>query len=158
MDKETWGLALSALSIAFAIWAMIIAGGAKKAVAAVVSKSNNQAARDNARDLLLKLNAAVDAATGRRKGASRLSSAGRSLELDKNAVQVAQVALATTVIGSDKVLNSKLRTAATSLDNAINTIDAAGAQDGWADAQRVLLQIVPEVEVASNQLGTKSLV
>jgi hypothetical protein len=151
------GFALSALGVGLAIWAKIEIVGVKKAVANVIEKNSDQSVRDNARDLLQKLTNARDAAMGRRRGASRLSSAGRSREQDVNALQLAQSALATTLVGSGGPLGARLRVAASSLAGVLQALQPDQERDGWAEAQDTLQSVIPDVETISVSLAAKAL-
>lgn len=150
------GLVLSALGVGLSIVALIQAGRAKTAVTKAIARGVDQGLRDDARVLLSKLQDARDAAMGRKQGASRLSSAGRSVSGDLRALQIAQTGLATVVVQSDTRLELSFRNAASQLDDALAAINAAGSRDGWADALQVLHGIIPKVDVLQRGLGTKA--
>lgn len=151
------GLLLSVAGVVLSIVALVQAGRAKAAVTRAIARGVDQGMRDDARVLLLKLHDARDAALGRKQGASRLSSAGRSISGDIKALQLAQTSLATVVVQSDSRLELNLRTVASQLDEALVTINAAGDRDGWADALLVLHGIIPKVDVLQRGLGSKAI-
>lgn len=154
---DAGGLLLSAAGVAISLWALFEADSAKKAVDKVIAKNSDQISRDDARGLLDKLTAARDAAMGRKKGASRLSSAGRAVSSDKRALELAQDALATSAFGSDQKLASRMRVAADQLKEALEAITKNKDRDGWADALGVLQGVIPELELLQRELGAKSL-
>ena len=151
------GLLLSLAGVGLSVVALVKADSATKVVEKVIVKNNDQVTRDHARGLLDKLTGARDAAMGRRQGASRLSSAGRNILSDKRALELAQDALATSTVGSDQQLTSKMRMAADKLKEALEAIAINSGRDGWADALDVLQGFIPELEVMQRELGTKSL-
>jgi hypothetical protein len=151
------GLVLSAVGVGFSIMALIQAGRAKKAISKVIGKGEDQIARDDARALLAQIADARDATMARRQGASPLSSAGRSLEGDLQALQLAQNALATATVGSDRTLELSLRVAATEIEQALQAIASNSGRDGWADALGVLQGVIPKIDVLQRELGTKAL-
>lgn len=136
---------------------MVQAGGAKKAVTAVLAKFGEQVTRDDARELLSALNDAREASIARRSKASRTATTGRNINSDIQALQRAQDALATTTLDTDKRLEQRLRIAAAELDMALRNIAENSTRDGWADAVGVLQGITPVVDVHQRKLGTKAL-
>ncbi len=94
---------------------------------------------------------------GRKKGASRLSSAGRDVSSDKRALELAQDALATSVFDSDRKLATKMRVAADQIKEALEAITKDKDRDGWADALGVLQGVIPDLERIQRELGAKSL-
>ncbi len=151
------GLLLSAAGVVVSLWALFKADSAKKAVDKAIAKNSDQISRDDARALLGKLTAARDAAMGRKKGASRLSSAGRDVSSDIRALELAQDALATSAFGSDKKLASRMRVASYELKEALEAITRNKDRDGWADALGVLQGVIPELDLLQRELGSKSL-
>ena len=151
------GVLLSAAGVLLSVWALQKADSAMKAVDRVIGKNSDQMMRDDARRLLDKLTVARDAAMGRKRGASSLSSAGRPLANDKRALELAQDALATINFGPDRDLGSKMRVAADELKKALEAITSNPGRDGWADALGVLQGVIPEIEALQRTLGTKSL-
>lgn len=152
-----WGFNIVGLGLA--IWAMVIAGGAKRAVAKVVSRSSDQEARDKAKALMKTLQDARDAAMGRKRGASRAASVGRSVSTDLHMLELAQDALATTTLISDAAVVVDLRAAAVELEKAHTNISAGDAaeRDGWADALAALQVVLPKVEDFERGLAKKEL-
>lgn len=154
MDAVELGLSIGGLALS--IYALVQAESAKKAVSKVIAKEVDQGARDDARELMQRLNEAREAAMARRQGAHRSSSAGRSQAADMKALQLAQDALATTNLG-DKLLTLALRAAADELNQALAEINANGGRDGWADALGTLQGVIPKVDVLHRELSTKAL-
>lgn len=150
-------LGLSVFGLFLSIWSMVLAGGAKRAVAHVLAKNNDQVARDNARDLLVKLTNAKDAAMARRRSASRNSAAGRVATADLRALQVAQDALATSTLGTGEPLALDIQRAAIQLDTALQGLAGNGPRDDWADALGVLQGIIPKLDVLQVELAAKVL-
>lgn len=151
------GLILSAIGVLLSVWALAKANSAKVAVNKVIEKNSDQFARDAARNLLAKLTDARDAAMAQRRGASRLSSAGRHPDSDHKAIELAQDALATVTIDSSQQLVARMRTAATELNQALQTIASNSGRDGWADALGVLQGIIPEVDALQQGLSATAL-
>lgn len=139
------------------LFALFVADDAKKAVAKALRNRNEQGNRDEARELLIKLNAAKDAALARRASAAPLLSRGRSLPSDMRALTVAQDACATAVLAGDQELTMALQRTATQLIDAIDAINGIGDRDGWADAQVLLQGVAPRVDAYQRKLGTKAL-
>lgn len=151
------GLGIGVFGDGLAIWALIQAGSAKRAVRHALEKSSDQVARDDARSLLANLTQAKDAAMGRRRGGSPLAIAGRSESNDVHRLQLAQDNLATSTISANKKLTVKLRQASTELTTALQAIASSGTRDGWADALGVLQGIIPEIEIVQRKLGIGAL-
>lgn len=153
-----WGnLGLSVTGLGLAIWALIQAGGARRAVSKALSKNSDQVARDNARDLLTKLTVAKDAAMARRQSAPRSSTAGRVAAADLTALQVAQDALATSTLGSGQPLALDLQRAANQLNSSLQGIAGNSVRDEWADALGELQGIIPKIDVLQAELAAKVL-
>jgi len=151
------GFVLSVVGTGVSIWSLIVAGGAKKAVADVLEKRDDQVVRDDSRELLNKLNAAREAALIRRGNARGAALAGRSAQDDLAALKQAQDALAITAVSTDLRLEQGLRLASTQLDAAVKEIEGKTGRDGWADALGVLQGVIPKVNTHQRKLGTKAL-
>lgn len=152
-------LGLTLLGLALSIWAMCKADGAKRAVAKVLTKNSDQAARDNARDLLAKLKRAKDGAMARRQHAPRSAIAGRvpTAAEDLAALQQAQDALATSTLGHGQQLALDLKRAADQLNSNLQKLAENSDRDEWADALGVIQGIVPKLELLQTELGAKAL-
>lgn len=150
-------LVLSVAGLGLSIWAMLQAGGAKRAVSKVLARNNDQVTRDNARDLLIKLTTAKDAAMARRQGAPRSSTAGRVMATDLEVLQLAQDALATSTLGTGQSLAVDLQRAAVQLNSALQGLAGNSVRDEWADALGVLQGIIPKVDVLQAELAAKVL-
>lgn len=160
MTIDWWavsGWVMTASSFALSVGALFVADSAKKAVAKVLSKGNEQENRDDARDLLTKLNKGKDAAMARRGGAKPLLAKGRSLPDDMLSLATAQDSCATANLPGDPDLTTALKMASTQLIEAIDAINGQGDRDGWADAQAALQGVVPRVNSYQSKLGTKAL-
>jgi hypothetical protein len=151
------GFVLSAIGVAFSVYALCQADGAKRAVARALNKGDEQVTRDDSRDLLNKLNAAKGAALARGGRSSRGAIVGRNINKDVEALKQAQDGLAMTVISTDALLEQDLRVASQQLLDAINNIQAAAQRDGWADALGVLQGITPKVNTHQRQLGSNAI-
>ncbi len=151
------GFILSAIGVVLSIHALCQAGGAKRAVARVLSKGNEQVTRDETRDLLSKLNAAKEAALARGGRGNRGAIAGRNINKDVEALKQAQDGLATTMISTDAALEKNLRTAAEEMASALRDIQGERDRDGWADALGVLQAVTPRVNTHQRQLGSIAL-
>ena len=150
-------LVLSVAGLGLSIWAMLQAGGAKRVVSKVLARNNDQVTRDNARDLLIKLTTAKDAAMARRQGAPRSSTAGRVMATDLEVLQLAQDALATSTLGTGQSLAVDLQRAAVQLNSALQGLAGNSVRDEWADALGVLQGIIPKVDVLQAELAAKVL-
>jgi hypothetical protein len=150
-------LSLSVAGLVLSIWAMLQAGGAKRAVSKVLAKNNDQVARDNARDLLSKLTTAKDAAMARRRSAPHSSTAGRVAAADLAALQLAQDALATSTLGTGQPFALDLQRAANQLNSCLQGLAGNSARDEWADALGVLQGIYPKIDVLQAELTAKVL-
>lgn len=151
---DVGGLTLSAAGVLLSIWALVIAGGAKKAVTEFLRKSSDQVSRDNVRELLATLHKARDAAMGQRKGASRMSSAGRRVANDLRELELAQDALATATVGSEE-RHLILRAAANELSAALAEINDNG--DGWKAALVTLQNVIPGLAELEQRLAASTL-
>lgn len=151
------GLLLSATGVALSAFALRKAASAAKAVSEVLKRADDQFARDGARDLLMILNSAREAATARRHGAPRPSSIGRSAAADRKALEAAQHSLATTTITDETKTLEVLRAAAAELDQALQNISSNSDRDGWADAVPVLQGVIPDIERLQRALLVKSI-
>jgi hypothetical protein len=151
------GLILSAVGVALSCWALMKADSAEKAVAKVIGRAGDQKARDDARELLMLISAARDAAMSNRRGAPQLASAGRVRDNDIQAIQKAQDALATLNVTDDQQVTKKLRRSGLELNKALQEINGDGVRDGWADALAVLQGVTPQVDVLQRGLGSKAL-
>lgn len=151
------GLVLSAVGVGLSVWALVKADGAAKAVAKVIGKAGDQKARDDARELLMLINAAREAAMSNRRGAPPLASAGRVRDNDVQSIQKAQDALATLNVTEDQQVIKKLRRGGQELNKALHEINGSGERDGWADALAVLQGVTPSVDALQRGLGSKAL-
>lgn len=150
-------LGLSVVGLVLSIWAMLQAGGAKRAVSKVLTKNSDQVARDSARDLLTKLTSAKDAAMARRQSAPRSSTAGRVAAADLAALQLAQDALATSTLATGQPLAIDLQRAAAQLDGNLQGLAGNSARDEWSDALGVLQGIIPKIDVLQIELAARVL-
>lgn len=160
MTIDWWavtGWAMTAGGFGLSIFALLVADGAKKAVATVLRKGNEQDNRDDARELLTKLNAAKATALARRGGAKPILAKGRSLPDDIRALAAAQDACATVNLPGDRDLTMALQRASAQLIQAIDAINGKGDRDGWADALVALQGVAPRVDAYQRKLGTKAL-
>jgi hypothetical protein len=147
---------LNAISLLLSVWALFKARGARQAVDKVIEKNDNQTTRDKAQAIKAQLATAKNAAMGRKRGASAQSSAGRALSDDKQAVNLAQDALATVSFSTNMKLAERMHMAATELNSAIDLINR-GDQDGWAQALTTLQGVIPELDLWLVELGAKNL-
>lgn len=154
IDSGWW---LTAGGFALSLWAVITAESAKKAVKKVIEKSGEQVVRDDARDLLTKLNAAREVALARRGDTRRTAIAGRSVVNDLAILKQAQDALAITTLSTDVPLERGLRLASMQIDDAVKVIENKTGRDGWGDALIVLQGVIPKVNTHQRKLGTKAL-
>lgn len=150
-------LGLSVAGLVLSIWAMLQAGGAKRAVSKVLAKNSDQVARDRARELLTKLTTAKDAAMARRRSAPRSSTAGRVATADLAALQLAQDALATSTLGTGQPLALDLQRAANQLNSNLQGLAGNSPRDEWSDALGVLQGIIPKIDVLQAELASKVL-
>lgn len=157
LTTASGNLSLSLAGLGLSIWAMLQAGGAKRAVSNVLAKNSDQFARDNARDLLTKLTVAKDVAMARRRGASRSSTAGRLAAADLTALQIAQDALATSTLGTGQSLALDLHRAASQLELSLQGLAGNSVRDEWADALGVLQGIIPKIDTLQAELTAKAL-
>jgi hypothetical protein len=151
------GLILSALGVGLSLWALFKADSAEKAVSRVIAKNGEQSTRDVARDLMGHVNEARDAAMARKRGASRLASAGRTPAGDIQALQFAQNALATVSGDFDAKTIAIFRNSGRQLDDCLKTIDGSSSRDGWADALNTLQGVIPQIDLLQRTLGVKAL-
>lgn len=148
---------LSIAGLLISLLAFWQGASARKAVAAVLKRNEDQTAQEDARELHRLLSMAQDAARGHRRGASSSSLAGRYQSRDIRALEMAQDALATTTLGAGIELGEKCRLAAQQITIALDEISAGKGSEGWARALFVIQGIIPDIVILQRSLTAKGL-